>query len=99
MSQQIVKDFFYILKNYGCCCCVVPDFMKLPESIEEAESVLLAAGEHKSIFNKERLSKIFVDAGFTVFPIDATRVPWTPFSFVTWQSAIIAIKHVPVSFR
>jgi predicted SAM-dependent methyltransferase len=99
ISKKIVQDFYYILKNYGTCCCVIPDFQKVPENLEQAEDIILASGLHLSIFNEQRLIKIFREVGFTTFKIDVKDIPWTPFPNVSWQSAVLAVKHLPVEFK
>jgi hypothetical protein len=98
-SAKIVRDVHFILKDYGICCCVCPDYTKVPPNPDEAERIILGAGEHMSIFNDLRLLQIFKEQGFTTFPVDVRDVPWTPFPQISWQSSVLAVKHPKVSFR
>ena len=98
-GAEILADVYAILKDYGYCVCVCPDYTKVPANPDEAERIICGAGEHMAIYNDVRLLKIFREAGFTTFPIDVRDIPWTPFPQVLWQSAVLAVKHPPVVFR
>lgn len=97
---KLVKDFYYLLKPYGTIVTVIPDFTKVDVSnINECESVILAGGLHKTIYNEKRLLEVFSINGFTVFPVSTERLPWCMFPYVIWQSSIIAIKHNSIKFK
>lgn len=98
-SKQIVRDFHTILRPYGVCVTVVPDYMKVPINVDEAERIILGAGEHLAIYNTTRLLQVFRGAGFFAQIADVKDLPWCRFQNVDWQSAVIAIKHEPVTFK
>jgi predicted SAM-dependent methyltransferase len=98
-SQQVVKDFYSILRPYGSVVAVIPDYTKTSHlSAEETEPIILAGGLHKSLFNEKRLLTLFKTVGFTAWPVDVKDIPWARFSQVIWQTATIGIKHPPVTF-
>ena len=98
-SKQIVKDFYTILRPYGICVAVIPDYTKVPVNTDEAERIILGAGEHMSIYNAGRLLQVFKEAEFFSQITEVRELPWCRFPLVAWQSAVLAIKHEPVTFK
>jgi predicted SAM-dependent methyltransferase len=99
-SGEVVKDFFKLLRPYGIAIIVVPDYTKVGGmTVPDAESVILDDGQHKSIFNRQRLIQLVRDSGFiSVYEVPVKDLPWCRFPEVIWQTAVIAIKHDPVTF-
>ena len=98
--SNLIKDFYCLLKPYSCIVAVIPDFTKINISnIEESERIIMGAGEHKIIFNEERLVSIFSKENFTVIPVPVKCLPWCRFPEVTWQTAILAMKHPKINFK
>jgi len=105
VSSVIVRDFYSMLKPYGCVAAIVPDFKKavgVTASVElttpEIERIVLAEGTHKMIFTEDRLVSIFEHQGFSAIPAPVTLLPWCRFPEVPWQSAVLAMKHPTVNF-
>jgi predicted SAM-dependent methyltransferase len=98
-AQQLIKDFYDMLKPYCSCVIVVPDFYKVEGLvIEELERIIMAEGTHKSLFNGYRTRKILKEANFAAFEITVKDIPWCRFQEVGWQSACLGIKHPTVVF-
>jgi predicted SAM-dependent methyltransferase len=98
-GQKVIGDFYSILKPFGSIVTVIPDYTKTSKDlIEEAETVIIAGGQHKSLYDEQRLLKMFKIAKFSAWPIDVKDIPWCRWPQVIWQSAIIGVKHPPVVF-
>lgn len=98
-ANQVVGDFHKLLRVYGSLVCVVPDYTKAKNmKIEDMESVILADGQHKILFDEVRLKNLFSQNNFTALNVNVKDLSWCRFPEVEWQSAIIAIKHPVVVF-
>jgi predicted SAM-dependent methyltransferase len=100
-SQNLMRCCYKILKRFGTLLAVVPDFQKAQkEDIEYAEKIVLAGGDHKMIFNSERLGKMLKNAGFYIAQevIDLNQVPYLLVPNINdpkpepWQTAYLALK-------
>lgn len=101
IGKKIAKDIFQILKPYGVLIATVPDYSKcMKMGIAEAERIIIAEGDHKSLMNIERLKDYLKEAGFlTVIEAKPWEIAHCPFPRVEWQTSVVGIKHPPVSFR
>lgn len=98
-GYALSKDFYAILKPYGSLACVVPDWTKtIGLAVESSERIILAEGQHKALYNDERLLKVLRTAGFTAWELPIVEIPWCRFPNVVWQTAVLGIKHPPVTF-
>lgn len=100
-SQKLMEDCFKILKPHRTLMCVVPDYTKcLDQHIQTAEKVILAGGDHKMLFHKERLREMLRNAGFQhAYHIEnLSEIPYLLVSNVfnpvpdVWQTGYIALK-------
>lgn len=93
-GQQVLRDFYSLLRPYGSIVTVIPDYTKTMHlQVEEAESVILASGLHKTLYNEDRLLALVRSVGFTAWPINVKDIPWVRFPGVLWQTAVIGLKH------
>lgn len=100
-SREIVKKCFNLLEPMGSFLSVVPDFTKCRDlPIEKQEGIILAGGEHKSLYNRERLLQVYQEAGFFCVAefTDLNRIPYILVSDVNnpkpdpWQTAVIGTR-------
>ena len=100
-AQNLAIKCFKCLKPYRVMLVVVPDFTKCSGMpLDECDRIILANGVHKTLFNKDRLSRLLLQAGFrSVSEIDnLNQVPFLLVSNVNnpvpdkWQTAILALK-------
>ena len=100
-SQRLIEDCWKLLKSHGTLLCIVPDYSKCGDlGIDKAESIILAQGDHKILFNQERLRDMLRQAGFNhAFHIaNLSEVPYMLVSNIhdpkpdPWQTAFIALK-------
>ena len=100
-SQKIMNTCYNILKPHRSLLAVVPDYSKCDKlEIELAERIILAKGDHKILFNKDRLRTMLGRAGFNYsFHIENLKeVPYLLVSNILdpkpdpWQTAFISLK-------
>jgi len=100
-SLGLLKQCQKILKPFRMMLVVVPDYTKCGNiDVETAERVIMAQGDHKMLFNKERLYKMIKESGFR-FAYEVTDLKEVPYLLVAniydpkpdpWQTAYIALK-------
>ena len=100
-SNRIARVCFEILKPCSSLMTVVPDYSKTMNlSVEMAEKVILADGEHKAIFNENRMYRVMKQAGFRTVT-EITKLNEVPFIIVPninnpvpepWQTAHLSLK-------
>ena len=96
VGRGVCRDFHALLRDYGSLIVVVPDYSKCPPSmsIEERERIILAEGTHLCLMDEARVRDYLSEAGFTTVTSPELReIPHCPFPHVTWQTALLAIKH------
>lgn len=100
-ALTLAKRCFNILKPYCVMLVVVPDLLKCAGfTLEHYDRIILAGGAHKVVFDKDRISKVLLQAGFkSVAEIDKlNQVPYILVSNINdpqpdpWQTAVIALK-------
>lgn len=100
-SLNLLKQCQTILKPFRMMMIVVPDYSKCDDlDIETAERVIMAHGDHKMIFNKDRLFSMIKLAGFR-HAYEISNLKEVPYMLVSniydpkpdpWQTAFIAFK-------
>lgn len=102
-SLEVAKQCKQILKRFRCMLAVVPDWRKAAqESDENAERIIMANGDHKTLMTSNRLKTMLLSAGFKIVQEihDLKQVPYMLVPDIknpqpeTWQTAIIAMKTV-----
>lgn len=100
-SLNVMQQCCSILKPFRMMISVVPDYSKCDElPVEKAEHIILSKGDHKMLFNQERLKNMLHQAGFThVIEItDLLEVPYLVVPDVNnpspeeWQTAYLSYK-------
>lgn len=100
-SLNLLKQCYSVLKPFRAMLIVVPDYSKCYDiNIEMAEKVIMAQGDHKMLFNQERLYKMIKESGFqyAYHVKDLKEVPYMLVSNIydpkpdPWQTSFIALK-------
>jgi len=99
-SLILMKKCQSILKRFRTLLIVVPDYSKcidLPTA--KAEKIILANGDHKTIFCKARLEDMLTQCGFRCFSeISLERIPYIVVPDINnpkpepWQTAFMTLK-------
>lgn len=101
-AVMVMRKAHYVLKTFGTILVVVPDYTKIPENtpIETAEQIVFDHGNHKILFNKERLDKLFYSSGFFCYSEwDLLKIPYVIVSNSDdpkpdpWQTAFMGSKQ------
>lgn len=100
-SLNLLKQCQKILKPFRMMLIVVPDYSKCMDlDVETAERVIMARGDHKMLFNKDRLYKMIKESGFR-HAYEVTNLKEIPYLLVSniydpqpdlWQICFIAFK-------
>lgn len=100
-GELLMKKVHNILKPFSSIVITIPDYTKASatETIEDAERIILNHGNHVSLYNLDRLSRIAKHAGFKLYTeVELDRVPWmilpaglNPMP-EKWQTSFIAMK-------
>ena len=100
-SLKLINDCHQILKPCSSLLVIVPNY-EIASKVTgwaEAEKIILAGGDHKQIFNDEKLSHLFFESRFRYFyNIGIHNIPYMVVSNIrdpkpdAWQSTMLAIK-------
>lgn len=100
-SLNLLKQCSKILKPFRMLMVVVPDYTKCMDlDIEMAEKVIMAQGDHKALFNRDRLYKMIKESGFR-FTFEVTDLKEVPYLLVPniydpkpepWQTCFVAFN-------
>lgn len=100
-SLKLVNDCYTLLKPCSSLLVIVPNYKIATEKLnyKEAERVILANGEHKQVFDDEKLYDLFKGSNFRYFyNIGLKNIPYMLVSNINdpkpdpWQSTMLAIK-------
>jgi predicted SAM-dependent methyltransferase len=100
-SLKLIDDCFHILKPCSSLLVIVPNYEIASKvtSWKEAEKIILAGGDHKQIFNDEKLRDLFSKSKFRFhYNIGIENIPYMVVSNIldpkpdAWQSTQLAIK-------
>jgi len=101
-SLDLLKKCQKVMKPFRMMLIVVPDYSKCNDiDIETAERVIMSQGDHKMLFNRDRLYKMIKESGFSrAFEVvDLKEIPYILVSNIydpkpdLWQTAFIAFKN------
>jgi len=100
-SLMALKQCKHILRSHSIMLIVVPDYTKCQDvDVNLAEKIILANGDHKTLFNKDRLYRMIKESGFS-YAYEVTDLKEVPYILVSnirdpkpdpWQTAFIAFK-------
>lgn len=101
-SKQVLAKCQKILKPFRVMLIVVPDYSKCLDSVDitTAEKVIMANGDHKMLFNRDRLHSMIKSCGFK-YAYEVNDLKEVPFLLVSniydpkpdpWQTAFLALK-------
>jgi len=101
-SQKLMEICFKLLKPHRVLLAVVPNYAKAAEHehIATAERIIMAHGDHKMLFHKERMREMLGLAGFNhAYHIeDLKEIPYLLVSNIHdpqpdhWQTGFVALK-------
>ena len=100
-SLNLLRKCQKILKPFRMLLAVVPDYTKCGSiDVATAERVIMSQGDHKMLFNSERLYSMIKASGFR-HAYELTNLNEVPYLLVAniydpkpdqWQTAYIALK-------
>ena len=100
-SLNLLNACYKILKPCSSLLVIVPNFRIAAKDLDykKAERVILANGDHKQVFDDEKLYDLFKESSFRFFyNVGLKNIPYMLVSNVNdpkpdpWQSTMLAIK-------
>jgi len=100
-ALKLVNDCFQILKPCSTLLVIVPNYEIASQvtSWKDAEKIILAGGDHKQIFNDDKLNHLFTESSFRYhYNIGINNIPYMVVSNIrdpkpdAWQSTRLGIK-------